>query len=97
MNSSTEAEKVIEPGSADITLLADFGDDVLLDEAGMAKAFHVVPRTIRRMVARYELPPPCRLASKNRWKVGNVRIWLHDRIQAGEREAKRVASKIAGF
>lgn len=80
-----------------VTVLAELADDVLLDEDGMANAFHVVTRTIRRMVERYELPPPMRLASKNWWRVGNVRGWLNTRAEKGEKAARSYAEKVDAF
>lgn len=78
------------PGVAGIiTSLAELPKEAILDEAAMAKTFDVVPRTIKRMVARYELPPPIMLASKRYWTAGKVLDWIKNNIERAEKEARR--------
>lgn len=79
-----------------ITGLAELPRDAILDELALAKVFWVVPRTIKRMVARYELPPPILLASKRCWKVGAILDWLNDFIERKEKDAKRQAQRLRG-
>ena len=72
-----------------ITGLAELPREAILDEAALARVFDVVPRTIKRMVVRYELPPPVLLASKRCWKVGAVLDWINANIEHKEKDAKR--------
>ena len=55
-----------------ITALAELPQKALLDESAMAKVFSVTPRTIRRMVQRFELPPPIPFAGRSIWLAGRV-------------------------
>lgn len=86
-----------KPKSAGIIIgLAELPRAAILDEAALAKVFGVVPRTIKRMVARYELPPPVLLASKRSWKAGAILDWIDDNIQRTEKDAKRQAQRLSG-
>lgn len=90
-------EKIADlKGTGIITSLAELPRDAILDEAAVAKAFGVVTRTIKRMVARYELPPPILLASKRCWKVGAILNWINDSIERTEKEARRQAQRMLG-
>ena len=80
-----------------ITILAELPRDAILDEAALARIFGVVPRTIKRMVARYELPPPVLLASKRSWKVGAVLDWIDDNIRRTEKDAKRQVQRLRNY
>lgn len=79
------------------TALAELPGRAILTEAAMAKAFGVTGRTIRRMVARYELPPPMSISGRSTWFAGRVLAWLEGRAERQEREAGRVLSKIDAF
>ncbi len=83
-------------GTGIITGFAELPRDAIIDEAAVAKAFGVVTRTIKRMVARYELPPPILLASKRCWKAGAILDWLNDNIERAEKDAKRQMQRLLG-
>ena len=86
----SEVEETKETkNSGIITGLAELPREAILDEAALARVFDVVPRTIKRMVVRYELPPPVLLASKRCWKVGAVLDWINTNIENKEKDAKR--------
>lgn len=88
-------EKMVNPKETGIILsLAELPRDAIMDEAAMARAFGVATRTIKRMVDRYELPPPIVLASKRCWKAGTVLDWINDSIERNEKEAKRQAQRL---
>lgn len=80
-----------------ITGLAELPREAILNEAALARVFGVVPRTIKRMVARYELPPPVLLASKRCWKVGTVLGWIDASIERTEKDAKRQAQRLRDY
>ena len=69
-----------------ITSLAKLPEMAILDKKALAGALKVDPRTIQRMVGRYELPPPMSIAGRSHWMAGKV-------IAHFEREADRLAKK----
>jgi predicted DNA-binding transcriptional regulator AlpA len=80
------------PGCYDA--LARLPESALVDEAGMAQAFHVAGRTIRRMGERHELPPPVRFAGRAVWIVGKVHRWLAEAAERQEANARKHLEKI---
>ena len=75
------------------TELAQYPADTLLDERALASALGASPRTVRRMVARVELPAGFRLGGRTVWLVGTVRKYLEERAQnAASRSADIDAS-----
>ena len=79
------------PGSAErlaVDVLARFPESAWIDEAAMGRTFGVTGRSIRRMVARGELPPAISLAGCSRWNVGRVRRWLDTLAEKAETDAR---------
>jgi len=81
-------------GTGVITSLAELHPEALVDEGVLAEAFGVSGRTIRRMVNRYELPPPIRVAGRPMWLAGNVTAWLKDKAEQAEKYARAEAERI---
>jgi len=75
--------------------LARLPERTLLDEKRLAAALGVVPRTLRRMVGRFELPPPVPLAGRSVWFAGRVLAYIEATADRVEREAERRARKIS--
>ena len=49
----------------------------ILTAKGLAEYLHVSPRTIHRMAARSELPPPILITpSRPRWRRSDIDAWL---------------------
>jgi hypothetical protein len=90
-------ENISEPSAGIIISLAELPKDAILDETAMAKAFGVTARTIKRMVHRYELPPPILLASKRSWKLGAVLAWIDESVARSEKDARRQAQRIRDY
>ena len=80
-----------------ITRLQEMPSSALVDEAALAHTLGVSKRTVRRMVARYELPPPVRLAGRSTWQAGKVVSWFEQRAERLAREAERHAKKVRRF
>lgn len=80
-----------------LTALADLPEKALLTEAALAKAFRVSDRTIRRMVARHEIPPPVRVGGKSSWFAGRVLAWIEGRAAQEEKEVAQIVAKINAF
>ena len=66
----------------------------LVDERKLATALKVTPRTIRRMVARFELPPPIRLAGRSVWMVGHVLAHIQAAAERALSNAERQARRL---
>ena len=91
MDSDGKADS--ERGEA-ITALADLPERALVDEPYLADVFGVTPRTIRRMVARCELPPPISVANRSVWMVGRLLSYLDAAAERAQREGEERAKKI---
>lgn len=74
--------------------LANLPPKALVDEYALAGAFCVTPRTIRRMIARHELPPPIRVAGRSQWLVDRVLSHLDARAERAAREAEREEARL---
>lgn len=104
MESNTDALTIMPLNAKDIpaqdgifTSLAELPAQAILTEAAMAKAFGVTGRTIRRMVARYELPPPVTISGRSTWFAGRVLTWIESKAERQEREAGKMLAKIAAL
>jgi len=67
-----------------------------VDETALASLLDVSKRTIRRMVARHELPPPVRFGGRSTWQVARVVAWFDRRADRLERQARRQADRTEG-
>lgn len=77
--------------------LANLPADALIDEVALARAFGVSTRTVRRMVSRYELPPPIRVAGRSIWISSNVIAWLKDMAEKAEKNARKAAEQVRRY
>ena len=91
------SQKAPESTGNPLTVIAELPADAILDENAMAKAFGCVPRTIRRMVERYELPPGVSIAGKTCWLAGRVRRWIDEAAELQEQQARKHREKIISF
>jgi len=80
-----------------IVALAKLPERAVVDEAALARALGVSKRTLRRMVARFEMPPPVRLAGRSTWIVGRVLAWFEARAERAARDAERMARRLEGM
>ena len=78
-----------------IDALARLPERTLLDEKRLASALGVTQRTVRRMVGRFELPPPVPLAGRSVWFAGRVLAHIEAAAERAERDAERRARKIS--
>ena len=76
------------------TSLGELHPNTLLDKVALAQALDVSPRTLRRMVARFEVPPGMTLGGKKIWLAGNVLQFLTERANDLAREAERMSKKL---
>ena len=90
-----EAEKADEGGRVGLVLdgLALLPEKAMVDEAKLAELLHVSGRTLRRLVARWTLPPPIRVGNRSLWIVGRIVAHLEAAAERAERDAERAARK----
>ena len=77
-----------------IEALAALPDKAIVDETRLASVFGVTCRTVRRMVSRYELPPPVQLAGRSCWIAGRILRHIESTAERAEREAERDARRL---
>src|SRR4051812_9724729 len=77
-----------------ITRLAELPAKALLDEQAVADIFGVAKRTVRRMVARFELPPPVLLAGRSTWIAERIIAHVEARAERAARKAEQEARRI---
>lgn len=82
------------PSGLILIRLAELPEQAILDEAALAGSLGVTMRTIRRMVGRYELPPPIRFGGRSSWQAGAVLRWFAERAEKAARDAERRAQAI---
>ncbi len=77
-----------------VETLAELPAKAILDENQLATIFGVRPRTVRRMVSRFELPPPIKLAGRSVWLVGKVLTHIETAADKAAEEAVRRARRL---
>ena len=77
-----------------ITGLAEMPAKTLMDEDALAGVLSVSKRTVRRMVARFELPTPIASAGRATWISGNVLAHIEARAERAARKAEQEARRI---
>lgn len=90
---SVEAEKLPDPGDLPgiIPEFADLKPDTIITEEGMARIFRRDRSTVKKMVLRGELPPPCRLAGSNIWTIAAIVRHIEARLEEASKDMKRIA------
>lgn len=73
--------------------LGGYSDDDLLTKAGLAQLFKCSPRTLQRMVERFEVPPATPFGCRNIWIVGRLKAWILNMAETRESEALKHAKK----
>lgn len=77
-----------------IEVLANLPEKAILDEKRLASVLGVTPRTVRRMVVRFELPPPVRLAGRSVWMAGHVLAHIQAAAERALSNAERQARRL---
>lgn len=78
-----------------IALLGELKPGAILTEEGMARLFNRHVASVKRAVARRELPPPCRLFGGNAWTAGAIIRHIEARLEQAAKEAERLSQRIA--
>ncbi len=77
--------------------LVEIPREALLDEKALADVFDICIRTVKRMVTRFELPPPIKIRGKSMWVVGRVLDWINSQAELAEREAMKQAQRVRKY
>ena len=67
----------------------------IIMEEDLARIFGRHPVSVKRAVARGELPPPARLFGKPSWTAGAILAHLEGRLEAAKRDAEKAAARFA--
>ena len=85
----TNSADVNEKTGLLIEVLALLPEKAMLDESKLAESLRVTTRTVRRMVSRFELPPPIPLGGRSVWMAGRILQHFEDAMErAGQRAVK---------
>ena len=76
-----------------IDALARLPERTILDETRLAGILSVTSRTIRRMVARDELPPSVSFGGRSVWFAGRILDHLEKTIDRATRRAEKSATR----
>ena len=90
-----ETEKAGESGRDGLVLdtLARLPEKAILNEVALARALHIAPRTVRRLVTKWQLPPPVPLGGRSVWFAGRVLAHIEAAAVRAEKDAERDARK----
>jgi len=77
-----------------ISKLSEISEKTMLNQRAMAEIFCVSKRTIRRMVSRFEIPPPVHIGGQSMWVAGKVIEHIEAQAERLARDAKRRADKL---
>ena len=78
-----------------IAALGELQSGAVVTEEGVAQLFGRCAASVKRAVARGELPPPTRLFGSSAWTVGVLVGHIESRLHQAAAEAQRLASKIS--
>lgn len=92
-----DGETAAVPRPSMLISLGRYGNDDYLTKKELCAVFSCGPRTLQRMVDRFEIPPPVWFAGRNTWIVGNLRAWIAEAAKRKEAGALRVAKKMRVF
>lgn len=86
-----------QPTADCITALATMPDATLVDEAWLCQVFGRCRRSIRRAVARGELPAPITMFRRHSWTVGSIVRHVQARQDAAMRTRTELELKVAAM
>jgi len=92
-----ETPKTVDDFGNDVIRAIDSfaqGPDDLITKAALCRLFECSERTLRRMVARRDLPPPQSVAGKNVWPAGLLGKWLTAAARMKQAEVEAEARRI---
>ena len=77
-----------------VSELGELGPGAIVSEQALARLFKRHPVSIKRAVARGELPPPTRLLGGPVWTVGAIIRHMEKRLQTVAKEAEKKEQKM---
>lgn len=95
---SNELRANSEPGKGVlIDGLAKLPEKSILDEGCLAGVLKISTRTLRRMVARAELPPPIALGGRSIWLSDRLLCYLNSAAERAEKAATDESKRISRY
>jgi hypothetical protein len=91
----SESVAKVDSGNASMLFgntLCGYAPDSFVTKQALCRLFDCSDRTLRRMVAQQDLPPPDILNGKNVWRAGILGAWLAD---AAERKQAQINADAA--
>ena len=82
-------------GAGVVTALGELAPDAIVTETALARIFGRHAVTIKRAVAKGELPPPVRLFGGPVWTAGAVLDHLRKRLDAAQKEVERDRARVS--
>ena len=100
MNNNDDARDVNEKSEGaeestglPIARLDALGMNTIIDETEVAKLFGRCRKSIKRSVARGELPPPVRTFGQDTWLVACIAEHMKERLAAAARDTARLRQR----
>ena len=81
----------------DLGIIRELGDlpgEAIISEQGLAKIFHRHKVSIKRAIARGELPPTVRLFGEPVWTIQVLRDHVSKRLDTAQKESEQLQKKI---
>lgn len=80
-----------------IDVLAKMPERAIIDQTKLAEIIGVKTRTVRRMVARFQLPPPVKFEKHSVWLAGRILNHLEKLSEEAEKESEERKQKIKSY
>lgn len=100
MNDATETLEQVETDDIaenseglPLVRLDEIGENTIIDEANLAKLFGRCRKSVKRSVARGELPMPVRLFGQDAWLAGQLAAHMKARLESAARDRMRLVRK----
>jgi hypothetical protein len=94
---TSESVAKIDSGNASVLFgntLCGYAPDSFVTKQALCRLFDCSDRTLRRMVARQDLPPPDILNGKNVWRAGILGAWLADAAERKQAQNNADAARL---
>lgn len=79
--------------SLPLVRLGDLGADTVIDEAGLARMFGKCRTSIKRAVARGELPAPVKMFGQCCWTADALAAHIRARMEKAQKDALRLSKR----
>ncbi len=94
---NSESIATVDGGNASMLFgntLCGYTPNSFVTKQALCRLFGCTDRTLRRMVARRDLPPPDTLNGKSVWRAGILGAWLADAAERKQAQINAEAARI---